>query len=254
MARSAGASLVDVAANLARIRSRIEQAATRCGRSSEEVLVVGVSKGAEVGRIAQAARAGLTDLGENYLQEAAPKIESLRRERSGATESALPQQINWHLVGHLQTNKVKRALELFDLIQTVDSLRLGEEISRRAQAHSRRVPVLVEVNTSGEASKFGVTPEGTVSIVEQLAALPGVLVEGLMTIGPLDAEEQRLRTTFRQLKALFDSVNERVLPGHLRWLSMGMTADFEMAIEEGSNLVRIGTGIFGPRHPAKEVT
>jgi len=226
----------NIADNVARIRERIAAAAARIGRKPEEVLLVAVCKGIEPERIKQAIAAGITDLGENYLQEALGK----RREIGG--------EVKWHFIGHLQRNKVKAVLEAFSLLQSVDSLRLAEEISRRAQARSEKAEILLQVNTSGEASKFGAKPEEAPALAEAISSLPGLCLLGLMTIGRLEPEPEAARGEFRLLANLFKSIAGLGLPKvKMRWLSMGMTHDFEVAIEEGANLVRVGRGIFGPR-------
>lgn len=183
--------------------------------------------------IDEAIRAGIAVVGENRVQEAQEKKPSV----------TLP--ASWHLIGHLQTNKVKRALDVFDVIQSVDSLRLAIDIDQRAQAAGRKVDVMIEVNTSGEASKSGVPPESACELVLRVSALPNVCVTGLMTIG-LFAEDPDLgRPCFARLRDVRDEV---VRTGtSIAHLSMGMSHDFEAAIEEGSTMVRIGTGIFGPR-------
>ena len=215
-------------------------ACRRAGRSPDEVAVVGVSKTFPAALVAEAWRAGLADVAENRVQEAAGKIPQV---------GALGAQPRWHLVGHLQTNKVKTALGLFDIIHSVDSLRLAEAISRQAEQTALRqagpAPVLLEVNVGGEASKFGFTPAEAGPAVEQMARLPGLSVQGLMTVAPLSAGPEEVRPVFRELRHLRDALG-------LRHLSMGMTDDFEVAIEEGATMVRIGRAIFGPREPTWE--
>lgn len=225
---------IDIAANVARVRERIALAAERAGRRPEEVRLVAVSKVVGAERVREAVVAGVTDLGENYVQEAAAK-----REEVGEGAS-------WHLIGHLQRNKASRAAAIFDMIQTVDSLRIAEAIGRHAEAADKTMRVLLQVNTSGEESKYGVEPEQVGSVLEAVAAVPGLRVEGLMTIGRWDPDPERARPEFRQLATLAGSLEGRT-GAEMKWLSMGMSHDFEVAIEEGANLVRIGTGIFGPR-------
>jgi pyridoxal phosphate enzyme (YggS family) len=238
---------VGVAENLRAVRDRVGAACRRAGRSPDEVAVVGVSKTFPAALVAEAWRAGLADVAENRVQEAAGKIPQVE---------ALGAQPRWHLVGHLQTNKVKTALGLFDIIHSVDSLRLAEIISRQAEASPaeqggppvRRpgpVSVLLEVNVGAEASKFGFGPEELGAALEQIARLPGLVVQGLMTVAPLVDDPEKARPVFRELRRLRDGLG-------LRHLSMGMTDDFEVAIEEGATMVRIGRAIFGPREPAWE--
>jgi pyridoxal phosphate enzyme (YggS family) len=225
-----------IADNLRRVRDRVEAAARRAGRRVQEIRLVGVCKGIDVERIRAATAAGLSELGENYVQEAREKIEALG---AGAT---------WHLVGHLQTNKAAAAVSLFDMIQTVDSVKLARAISRRCQQAGKTMPVLLEVNTSGEGSKFGMRPDELRAAAEDVAGLPAIAVQGLMTIGRLAAGPEDARPDFRLLASLASQAEGWGIGGfEMKWLSMGMTADFEVAIEEGANLVRVGTGIFGPR-------
>jgi pyridoxal phosphate enzyme (YggS family) len=227
---------IDISQNVARVRERVAAAAGRAGRRLEEVRLIAVSKGVEAERIRQALAAGIGDLGENYLQEAQPKIAEIGR---GA---------RWHFVGHLQTNKAKSAVELFDFIHTVDSARLAQALDRRCLEVPRPMPVLVQVSTSGEASKSGVEPEGLLAFLESLAGLECLCVRGLMTVGRLVGSPEESRAEFRQLAALFNRARELAIPNvTMQWLSMGMSADFEVAIEEGAGMVRVGTAIFGPR-------
>jgi len=192
---------------------------------------VAVSKSFPAQAIEEAVAAGIAHIGENRVQEAVAKIPSLRH---------LP--VTWHMVGHLQTNKAKTALELFDIIQSMDSLRLAEVLSRRAE---RPIPVLLEVNVAGEASKFGLSPQEVLQTAEAVARLPHLDVRGLMTIAPLVGDPEEVRPVFRELRRLRDALG-------LPELSMGMTDDFEVAIEEGATLVRIGRAIFGERlHPER---
>jgi len=184
--------------------------------------------------VREAIAGGVTEIGENYVQEAAAK-------RDEVGEGA-----RWHLVGHLQRNKAGRAAAIFDMIQTVDSLRIAEAIGKHAQAADKTMEVLLQVNTSGEESKYGVEPEQVGSLLEAVAAVPGLRVEGLMTIGRWDPDPERARPEFGLLATLAESLEGRT-GVQMKWLSMGMSHDFEVAIEEGANLVRVGTGIFGPR-------
>lgn len=238
-----------IADNLRAVRERAEAACRRAGRCPDEVTIVGVSKTFRPSLVAEACRAGLTDVGENRVQEAAAKIPEVQ---------ALGGHPRWHLVGHLQTNKVKTAIGLFDIIQGVDSVRLAEVISRHAEnlpvrpdcpagRQSGPLSVLLEINVAGEATKFGFRPEETGAALEQIARLPGLTVQGLMTVAPLADDPEDVRPIFRELRHLRDALG-------LRDLSMGMTDDFEVAIEEGATVVRIGRAIFGPREPAWEWT
>ena len=219
---------VDIAANLRVIRERVARAAARAGRDPASITLVGASKTVPAEVITQALEAGLRHFGENFVQEAQDKLARL-----GAVES----RPTWHLIGHLQTNKVNAALRLFDVVQTVDSLRLGQALARRA---SRPVQVLVEVNVADEASKEGVAPGEVPDLVAALRELPNLVVTGLMTVAPIASDPEAARPVFRRLRELRDACG-------LTELSMGMTDDFEAAIEEGATLVRIGRAIFGAR-------
>jgi pyridoxal phosphate enzyme (YggS family) len=224
-----------IAENLRRVRERIDAACRRAGRSPSEVALVGVSKSFPAEAVVAAWQAGLREMGENRIQEAAAKIPL------AAAQGATPR---WHLVGHLQSNKVKTALGLFDIIHSVDSLRLAQAISRQA---AKPVPVLLEVNVAGEASKYGLRPEELAQTLTEVRSLPNLDVRGLMKVAPLVADAEAVRPVFRRLRRLAESLG-------LRELSMGMTDDFEVAVEEGSTLVRIGRAIFGPRLELLEAT
>jgi pyridoxal phosphate enzyme (YggS family) len=210
------------------VRQRIVAACDRAGRSPDDVTIVAVSKGFPAPFIEEALRAGLADIGENRVQEAQSKFAEL---------SERDVRPRWHLVGHLQTNKVRTALGLFDIIHSVDSLKLAEAIDRHA---AKPAPVLIEVNIGGEATKYGFASDETLAACEKIASLSRVDVQGLMTVAPLVSEPEAVRPVFRRLRELRDALG-------LPHLSMGMTDDFEVAIEEGATMVRIGRAIFGPR-------
>ena len=218
---------MDIAENLRQVRVRVAAACERAGRDPGEVTIVGVAKTFPAAFVVEAVRAGLADVGENRVQEAATKVPEV------AAAGVRPR---WHLVGHLQTNKVKTALNLFVIIQSVDSVRLAESISHHTE---RPIPVLLEVNVAGEATKFGFRPQGVAGELKRIAALPGLEVQGLMTVAPLADDPEEVRPVFRCLRQLRDALG-------LRHLSMGMTDDFEVAVEEGATMVRIGRAIFGP--------
>ncbi len=238
----------DIPTRVAQIRERIAAAARRAGRRPEEITLVAVSKthGPDVAYAACAA--GVADLGENRVQEAAPKIAALAH--------AHPRP-RWHLIGHLQRNKARAAAELFDIVQSVDSLRLAEILDRHAAEIGRRLPILLQVNVSGEVSKEGFALAGGIANraaydllyaeVERVVALPQLEVRGLMTIAPITGDPDAARPTFRLLRELRDDLARR-LP-QTRWddLSMGMSDDFEAAIAEGATIVRVGRAIFGSR-------
>jgi len=215
-------------------------ACARAGRDASSVLLVGASKQASPERVRQAVAQGLTDLGENRVQEA--------REKSAAL-SDLASHVRWHLIGHLQSNKAKLAASLFDWVHSVDAPEIARELDRRALEAGRRLQVLVEVNTSGETSKFGVAPDAVLGVFETLATCRALEARGLMTVGPLTEEVQKSRSAYRLLARTLDEAR-RAFPGaRLDQLSMGMSGDFEIAIEEGATMVRIGTALFGPRQP-----
>lgn len=216
------------------VLGRIAGAAGRSGRPPGGVRLIGVVKTVPAETVREAVRLGLGDLGENRVQEAADKIAAVGRDAA-----------RWHLVGHLQRNKAARALELFDCIHSVDSLELAGALSGRL-APGRRLPVLAEVNVSGETTKFGVAPEDLERLLEAVAALPGLEVRGLMTVGPAVLAPELARPAFARLRTLREQA-ERTLGRALPELSMGMSGDYEVAVEEGSTMVRVGTAIFGAR-------
>ena len=217
------------------VMDRISRAAARAGRGAGEVRLVAVSKTQSAARVAEARAAGLGVFGENYVQEAEEKIR------------AVP-DAEWHLIGKLQRNKVGKAVSLFPWIQTVDSAALLAEISRRAAAAGKTVDLLVEVNVAGEGSKGGVSPEGLPALLEAASGLPGVRLRGLMAIPPYSDDPGASRPHFARLKHLLEESARRAPRGtEMTELSMGMSHDFEAAIEEGATMVRVGTAIFGPR-------
>jgi pyridoxal phosphate enzyme (YggS family) len=220
--------------NIQSVRSRVAKSLERCGRSGESVTLVTVTKMVDVTKIQEALDAGITHIGENRVQDAAPKITALQ-DRAGIT---------WHMIGHLQTNKVKRAVELFHLIHSVDSLRLAKEIHKRAVQSEKVMDVLFEVNVSGETSKHGLSGDELFSVIREAVQFEGISVKGLMTMAPFVADPEETRPYFRKLRELFLTLQEKGI-GQMEYLSMGMTNDFEVAIEEGANVVRIGTAIFG---------
>ena len=229
--------VLSIADNVRRVRTRMRQAAERAGRDPASVRLVAASKTVDAARIRAAIAAGVTVLGENYLQETRQKLGQLGRS-----------DVEWHLIGPLQRNKVRYVFDLFDMMHSLDRLELAEEINRRAERLGRRLPVLLEVNVGGEASKSGWTPDGLLSDVRQLAAMPNIQVRGLMTIPPPTPQPHEARPFFRQLRQLRDRLAQEGYDGMtFDELSMGMTADYEVAIEEGATLVRVGTAIFGPR-------
>lgn len=222
---------------LKRVEDRIRTAALLCGRDPKTVRLVAVSKTVPADRIRAAIKAGVTVFGENYVQEAREKIETLREE-----------EISWHFIGHLQSNKAKYAVRLFDMIHSVDSLKLATELNKRAGALSKVQKILVQVNISGEETKSGVETELAVDLVRRIAPLENLAVCGFMTMPPYFNAPNKVRPYFRALRSLQDLVRkEGIANVHTTELSMGMTGDFETAIQEGATLVRIGTAIFGER-------
>jgi len=220
----------DIATNLERVRERLARAAERAGRRPDDVLLIAVSKTVDVERIRAGVAAGVTALGENRVQEAKTKIAELGRPAA------------WHLIGHLQTNKVKDALPLFDVIHSLDRLELAREIERRAAARGQVVDALLQVNVAAEASKGGVGPDAVGETLDTIGKLAHVRVRGLMTIPPEVERAEDSRPWFRRLRELAERHG-------LRELSMGMSGDFEVAVEEGATMVRVGTAVFGPRPP-----
>ena len=221
---------MNIEQNIQNVERCIAGACERAGRSPDEVTLIAVTKTIGIPAIEAAFNAGIRNFGENRIQEAQPKIEQL---------ASLRPSLIWHMVGHLQTNKAKTAVDIFDIIHSVDSLRLAETLSQRSQS---KLPVLIEVNVSGEATKSGFLLPEADEAVKRIGRLPNIEVEGLMTIAPWGSDAEEVRPIFRRLRQLGDALG-------LRHLSMGMTDDFEVAIEEGATLVRIGRAIFGERIP-----
>lgn len=222
-------------ANLERVKSLIRSAAFRAGRREEEIAVIGATKNVSPDTIRSALAAGLTRFGENYLQEAREKQEAL---------PASPAE--WHFIGHLQRRKAREVVQRFALIHSLDRPELADEINRRAGELETRARVLIEVNLAGEASKSGSPQDRVESLVTHCAALPRLSLEGLMTMPPFDPDPEMSRPYFRLLRNLRDEL-ARSLNFPLPELSMGMSTDFEVAVEEGATMVRIGTALFGPR-------
>jgi hypothetical protein len=222
--------------NVKRVRERIARAAAAAGKPPEDIKLVAVSKTVDEARIQQAIAAGITILGENRVQEAKKKITSMGR------------PVDWHLIGHLQSNKVKDAVALFDLIQSVDRVSIAEEIDRHARRLNKVMQVLVQVNIGREASKHGFSADELGEVLERISTLKNVSVQGLMAIPPFAPEAEASRPYFSRMRRLFDQMRRRRLAGvSMNYLSLGMSHDFEVAIAEGANMVRIGTAIFGER-------
>jgi len=230
--------MVDIAANFQRVRERIAAAAERVGRDPAEITLVAVTKTHPPEVIRAAYEVGQRHFGENRVKEAAGKV------------GDLPGDITWHMVGHLQSRKAALAVDLFDIVHSVDSVKLARRLDRFCAERGRTMPVLVEVNVSGEASKYGfpiADRDALEAVVAEMLTLPHVRIEGLMTMAPIVADPEEARPMFRALRELRDSLATRFSQVEWRHLSMGMTDDFEVAIEEGATMVRIGRAIFGPR-------
>ncbi len=228
---------MDLAANVHEVQRRIAAACARANRDPSAVRLVAVSKSQSPEAVSAVAGLGLTLFGENKVQEAKAKI------------PLCPSRLHWHLIGHLQTNKCRDAVGLFEMIQSVDSLHLAEALNGRAEQASRTLPVLLEVNIVGEASKYGYRPEQLLAELNTLNQLPRLEVHGLMTVPPWTPLPERVRPVFRKLRELKTEC-EQLLGAPLSHLSMGMSGDFEVAVEEGATMVRIGTAVFGERPKA----
>ncbi|MDA8125693.1 MAG: YggS family pyridoxal phosphate-dependent enzyme [Deltaproteobacteria bacterium] len=225
-----------IADNIRHIREGIAAAARRSGRSPEAIRLMAVTKRVDDARIREALRAGVEIVGENYVQEAKRKQEAL-----GKSDP-------WHLIGHLQTNKAKVAVQLFDMIHSVDRWELAAELDRRARAAGRTLEVLIEVNVAGEKTKSGVPLAQAPDLIRAVAPLPNLAIQGLMTMPPWFDDPEEARPYFRALRELRDRIDAEALPRvEMGELSMGMTGDYAVAIEEGATIVRIGRGIFGER-------
>lgn len=223
--------------NITTLQKEIVELCARINRDPSDILVIAIAKTFTYMEILEAFECGITNIGENRVQEAREKYEILRN-----------RDIKWHLVGYLQRNKVKKALEIFDLIHSVDSLRLAEEIDKCARAIGKRQKVLIEVNISEEASKYGLSLSNVIPLVEKVQGFSNIAVSGLMTIAPFYEAPERCRPIFRRLRELKEEIEMQGFEGvEMEYLSMGMTNDYRIAIEEGSNMVRIGRRIFGGR-------
>jgi len=222
--------------NIEAVRKKIESAALRAGRNPQEIQLIAVSKNVGCDRIKEAFRCGITDFGENRVQELCEKYDILNED------------YNWHMIGHLQTNKVKYIIDKVRLIHSLDSLELAREIQKRAEKADKTVNVLVQVNIAEEESKFGISRDEALKFVKEVSRMENIKVKGLMTIAPFTSEPESIRWVFSDLrKLLIDIRQENIDNIDMECLSMGMSNDFEVAIEEGSNMVRIGTALFGKR-------
>ena len=225
-----------ISENIENIRKNIDAACKRSGRDPKDVLLLAVSKTVDVDRIKVAVDCGLNSLGENRVQEIMEKYEPMG------------ENVKWHLIGHLQTNKVKYIIDKVELIHSVESIKLAEEINKQAKKHNLVMDVLVEVNMADEESKFGVKPEETEGFIRELALMDNIRVRGLMTVAPNVENGEENRVYFRNMKQLLVDINAKNINNiNMDILSMGMTGDYETAVEEGATIVRVGTGIFGKR-------
>ncbi|MDO5422805.1 MAG: YggS family pyridoxal phosphate-dependent enzyme [Eubacteriales bacterium] len=223
--------------NLLEVEEKIQEACKKSGRSRDAVTLIAVSKTKPVSMIEEAIAAGIREFGENKPQELKEKYE------------VLPKDLRWHMIGHLQRNKVKYVVPRACMIHSIDSVRLAEEVSQEAVKHGLRIPVLVEVNVAEEETKGGVTVPETESFIRQIAPLPGISVQGLMTIAPFVENAEDNRYVFEKLRKLSVDIKSKNIDNVIMCnLSMGMTGDYQVAIEEGATMVRVGTGIFGERH------
>lgn len=229
-------SIINVKENLARLRGEVFAAAVKAGRNPADIRIIAVTKNISVERMSEAVREGAVDMGENRVQELLAK------------QPYFDAGVRWHLIGHLQTNKVKAVVGRINLIHSLDSWHLAGEIDRRSREAGIVTEVLVQVNVSGEKSKYGLNPEETQDFIGTAALdLPGLSVRGLMTIAPLVDDPEEVRPVFRELKSLFDRIKQKIPAVPMEYLSMGMTNDYRVAVEEGSNILRVGTAIFGAR-------
>jgi len=232
---------VSLAENFEKIQRKIRAACQRAGRGPESVCLLAVAKTQPPEVVTEAAALGQTLFGENKVQEAKAKI------------PLCPGKLRWHFIGHLQSNKCRDAIELFTMIESVDSLPLALELNKRAEQAAKTMAIMLEVNVAGEGSKFGYSPARLLAELKELNALPRLEIHGLMSIPPRTSEPEKSRPHFRQLREL-KAKAEDVLGAPLPHLSMGMSGDFEVAIEEGATIVRLGTAIFGPRQVVRRVT
>jgi pyridoxal phosphate enzyme (YggS family) len=228
--------MTDIKSNIESIKKRIEAACRKANRDPNEVMLLAATKDVPADLIEAAIESGISSIGENRVQEAERKIIALKQKYA---------QITWHMIGHLQTNKVKRAVEIFDIIESVDSERLADEIDKQ----NKPVEILVEVNVSGESQKYGISGVEVEDLVRHVSGLSNLKVSGLMTVPPFSDDPEIARPYFRKLRAIGEKIKGLDLPNvDIKYLSMGMTDDFEVAVEEGSNIVRVGRGIFGIEH------
>ena len=228
--------MVDVAGNYRKIIDHVFEAAAKAGRDGTKIKLLAAAKSQSIDALRTAVAAGVTLVGENYVQEAKEKRQQIK-----AT-------VEWHMIGHLQRNKTKAAVEVFDVIQSLDNVALARELDKEGSKRGKPIRALVEVNLGGEESKTGIDRNGVAALLEEIAELSNLRIEGLMTVPPFQDDPEKVRPYFRDLRELREELNEsRYLNVDLQELSMGMTHDYTVAIEEGATIVRIGTALFGPR-------
>jgi len=228
--------MVDVAGNYRKIIDHVFEAAAKAGRDGTKIKLLAAAKSQSIDALRTAVAAGVTLVGENYVQEAKEKRQQIK-----AT-------VEWHMIGHLQRNKTKAAVAVFDVIQSLDNVALARELDKEGSKRGKTIRALVEVNLGGEESKIGIDRNGVAALLEEIAELSNLRIEGLMTVPPFQDDLEKVRPYFRDLRELREELNEsRYLNVDLQELSMGMTHDYTVAIEEGATIVRIGTALFGPR-------
>ncbi|HJT57873.1 MAG TPA: YggS family pyridoxal phosphate-dependent enzyme [Ktedonobacteraceae bacterium] len=236
MSTSSTLTQEQLASNLTHVRSAIVEAAQKVGRTADEITLVAVSKTVPLELVQMAYNLGVRNFGENRVQDALPKIAEFH-----------PPELHWHMIGHLQSNKANKVIGPFYCVQSVDSLHLAQSLNRHVGEHGVRLPILLQVNVSGEISKEGMSPVETPAIARQILALPHLEVQGLMTIAPLVQDPEQVRPVFRELRTLRDQLRDTLPQSAWQHLSMGMTDDYRIAIEEGATIVRVGRAIFGER-------
>ena len=228
--------MVDVAGNYRKIIDHVFEAAAKAGRDGTKIKLLAAAKSQSIDALRTAVAAGVTLVGENYVQEAKEKRQQIK-----AT-------VEWHMIGHLQRNKTKAAVEVFDVIQSLDNVALARELDKEGRKRGKPIRALVEVNLGGEESKAGIDRNGVAALLEEIAELSNLRIEGLMTVPPFQDDPEKVRPYFRELRELKENLGGKNLPNiELKELSMGMTHDYTVAIEEGATIVRIGTALFGPR-------
>jgi pyridoxal phosphate enzyme (YggS family) len=227
----------DIKSNISNLRQRVSRAAAKSGRSLEDIKIVAVTKTIEPERINKVIEQGMIDLGENRVQELCEKYDQIDK------------KCNWHLIGHLQTNKVKYIVDKITMVHSLDRIRLAKELQKRGSGLGKVIDVLVQVNISGEKTKGGVSKEEVFDFIREVSKFENLKVKGLMTIAPLVENPEDVRFVFRELRNLLIDIElENINNIDMKYLSMGMSNDFEVAIEEGANIIRIGTAIFGRRY------